>query len=115
MVKMKVSDYFLKLNFEPDRVELGASKSRIMWTVNVYILLVLGIFARQNICFDPVISACGLGAAITGFAVFPIAMRRFNKIFRKPSWEHALLPFSIGFFFDSSAEGLKHLGKLVGL
>jgi hypothetical protein len=97
------------------------ANSRLAWNAAAYGLLVLGIIAQQNFCLSPV-RVCldhldwyvALGSAVLGLAVLPIMLRWFNSKFRKPSWEHVLFSFSIGFFLALSSHGLKVLATQLG-
>lgn len=103
--------YFTNFEFYWDRRTFGSSihRKRVVWTLLVYILLSLGIFSRQITAFPkvdidfanlrlPVLAA----SFLIGFALLPPVMRWISKKVKRPTWEHALAAFSIGFFIDLS-------------
>jgi hypothetical protein len=103
--------YFSNLEFLWDQGSFGPAlqRRRRLLTLAAYALLCLGLFARQITGFPTVsirfenISLSVLGASfLIGLALFPPIMRHLNQRRRKPTWEHALSAFSIGFFVDLS-------------
>ena len=104
--------YFGNLEFLWDEYTLGPGlqNRRHLLTALSYVLLSLGLFSRQITAFPSVdlrlerfqwsVLAASL---IIGLAVFPPVMRRLNHSRRKPSVEHAIAAFSLGFFIDLSS------------
>ena len=101
--------YFYNLGFFPTVTALGPriQTKRKLWTVLVYALLSLGIFARQIVDFPKIRLVADhldwkilCASLIVGLAVFPPTMRWLNRRRGSPTFEHFLLPFSLGFFLD---------------
>jgi hypothetical protein len=107
--------YFTNLDFLWDQYTYGPSaqtKRRILTALS-YVLLSLGLFTRQITNFPEVEMRSEkihwsvlIASFLIGLALFPPIMRRLNRSRRKPSWEHALTAFSIGFFVDLSSDKL---------
>lgn len=106
---MKGLRYFTDLNFLWDEHTFGPtlSQKRALYAAAAYVLLSLGLFARQITAFPQVdINAANirwpvvLASFIIGLALFPPIMRFFNKKDKKPGFEHVVLAFGIGFFVD---------------
>lgn len=110
---------FFDLGFYPERadrklpLQLGGSPktkppwSNLSWQIGAWLLVALGIFARQGMQFPPIAWkitqltwGAFLGSVIIGLAVFPWFMRRVNKKRPRPGLEHVALPFAFGFFLD---------------
>ena len=73
------------------------------WESACWILLVLGIFARQlTSARDEFQFSMGALAvsAVVGLAILPGTMRWLNRIPRRPGLAHVAVPFSLGFFVD---------------
>jgi len=109
-------NYFTNLEFLPeeslDDVQLGRNQQRRRWTAATYVLFSLGIFSRQITAFPKVDVAVAnirwsvLAASfVIGLALFPPVMRWLNRRRKRPSFEHVLTAFSIGFFIDLAAAG----------
>jgi hypothetical protein len=101
--------YFSDLNFLWDQHTYGPtlSQKRAAYAAGSYLLLSLGLFARQITAFPKVDINCAnirwpvlLASFIIGLALFPPIMRFFNKKNKKPGFEHVVLAFGIGFFVD---------------
>jgi hypothetical protein len=101
--------FFSNLEFYAKDTRLGPriQTKRHLWTLGAYLLLSLGIFARQIIDFPTIrfvssqANAAVLGASfIVGLAIFPPAMRWINSRRSVPGLEHLLAPFTIGFFLN---------------
>jgi len=113
-------NYLLNLNFYPDQITLGPglARKRLYWTVCSYLLLILGILARQCI---PLASsplsfsvkniklAVVFASVVLATALFPPFTRWFNRRIKTPSWPHVLWAFSFGFFIDLSTKALAGL------
>jgi hypothetical protein len=104
--------YFTNLEFLPDKVDLGASDLRRVWTWLAYVTFCLGIFARQLIPYPKVVVettnlrwSSFLASFIIGLALFPPIMRWINKRRRKPSAQQIVSAFSFGFFVDLASAG----------
>jgi len=102
-------NFFSNLEFFPKDTRLGPriQTKRHLWTLAAYLLLSLGIFARQIIDFPNIrfniaqINTPVLAASfIVGLAVFPPAMRWLNSRRTTPGLEHMLTPFTLGFFLN---------------
>jgi hypothetical protein len=102
--------YFSNLDFYWDRTELGSGLQtrRNQLTVIAYLLLSAGIFTGQavdtkGVDFRPV-HLSTLGASfVIGLALLPPVIRWLNRRRTKPSLEHFLTAFSIGFFINLSS------------
>ena len=101
--------YFGDLNFLWDQRTFGPTLAhkRALYALGSYLLLSLGIFARQITAFPKVDintanirGAVLLASFIIGLALFPPMMRFFNKKNKQPGFEHVILAFGIGFFVD---------------
>src|SRR5690349_9061775 len=105
--------YFFNLDFYWDRLTLGPAlqNKKLIWTATVYFLLSLGIFSRQITAFPKVdlnthnvTRSVLIASFVIGFALLPPVMRWISKRTKKPTWEHTLAAFSIGFFIDLSTQ-----------
>jgi|HubBroStandDraft_1064217.scaffolds.fasta_scaffold45545_1 hypothetical protein len=109
MAEGPIARYFTSLDFLWTEHTLGPSlaKRRSYLTFLAYLLMSLGLFARQITAFPsvdmkwenlryPVL----LASFIIGLALFPPVMRWLNKRRPTPSAEHILMAFSTGFFVD---------------
>jgi len=114
-------NYFDDLGFFGDDVQLGGSLVRRtrLWTLSCYLLLCLGIFLRQvtkfprvDLDFANIRISVAVASLIIGLAIFPPVIRWLNRRRKHPGVEHALLPFSIGFFVDLSSATLSNFVKL---
>ena len=101
--------FFSDLDFYPHDTHLGPriQTKRHVWTIAVYILLSLGIFARQltdfpNVRFNVAQFNWSVltGSFVIGLAIFPPAMRWLNAHRGVPGLEHIFAPFTIGFFLN---------------
>jgi hypothetical protein len=106
-------NYLLNLNFYPGELTFGPSlqRKRLYWTFCSYMLLALGILARQCVpisafpltfSFSNMRPSVALASLIVATALFPPFTRWFNKQIKKPSWPQVLWAFSFGFFVDLS-------------
>jgi hypothetical protein len=104
--------YFSNLEYLWDEYTFGPNlqTKRNLLTVFSYLLLSLGLFSRQITGYpsvemrpEKVKWSILIASFLIGLALFPPIMRRLNLKRRKPSWEHALVAFSIGFFIDLSS------------
>jgi hypothetical protein len=109
--------YFSNLEFLPatsmDDVELGPQGRRERWTMRAYLMFSLGIVARQLIPYPKVIvEATNLrwsvlvASLLIGLALFPPIMRWLNRKRRRPSFEHLVTAFSVGFFVNLATAGV---------
>lgn len=104
--------YLENLEFLPDDIELGSTiqARRRKWTLAAYLVFCCGILGRQvtrfpNVDLNLENMRTGVMAAslIIGLALFPPVMRWLNRKRRKPSWDHIVTAFSVGFFVDLSS------------
>ncbi|SRR6266481_8270877 len=103
--------YFLNFELYSDQVEFGPSlqRRRLIAAVCMYVALSLGIAMRQAIKLGPVRLNVDdlrwdrfLGACAVGLALLPPVMRQISKARRRPSWEHVIAAYSMGFLVDLS-------------
>jgi hypothetical protein len=111
---MRVWRYFTDLGFLWTETTYGGGagsvqERRTRLTIIAYVLFVLGLFGRQITAFPQVRMAweninwsVAIASLVIGSAVFPLVMNRLNKARPRPSFEHALVAFSMGFFVDLS-------------
>jgi hypothetical protein len=106
---MRFTRYFTNLEFYPTDTRLGPriQARRVLSVGGAYLLLSLGIFARQiidlpAIRFAPEQANTSVLAAsfIVALAVFPPFMRWINIHRPVPGIEHILAPFTVGFFLN---------------
>jgi hypothetical protein len=108
-------NFLFNLNFYPDQITFGPGlqRKRLYWTVCSYILLVLGILARQCVSLSStpltfsvsnLRAPVALASAVLATALFPPFTRWFNKRIRKPSWPQVLWAFTFGYFVDLSSK-----------
>ena len=88
----------------------------MLWTVTAYFLFWLGVFSRRCISLNPV--DLGLenlkwtivvATFFVSLALVPLLMRWFNRKWKRPSWEHVIWAYSLGFFIDLSGTGLRQV------
>jgi hypothetical protein len=109
--------YFTNLEFLWNEYTFGPNlaRRRELLTLMSYVLLSLGLFARQITSFPhvdinftnlrwPVLAA----SFIIGLALFPPIMRFVNKRRQKPGIEQAITAFGVGFFVDLANGTLFH-------
>ncbi len=79
----------------------------------MYLLLSLGMFARQLTSFDPVSISLSnatwstlVASFVIGLALLPPAIRWVNGKKKTPSWEQVITGFSIGFFIDLTSHSI---------
>jgi|GEM_PF-4090136 len=108
-ITTSVKNYFQDMGFYHDQQVLGRSilKKKTKWTIIVYFLVSLGIFSRKISSFPKVdLNMVNLrwpvliASLIIGFAILPYVMQKISKKQPKPSTEHTLGAFGIGFFID---------------
>jgi hypothetical protein len=110
--------YFTDLGFLWTETKYGSGRGsvqskRTQLTIAAYVFFSLGLFGRQVTAFPNVRIApeyinwsVAVASFVIGLAVFPLVMNRLNKARPRPSFEHALIAFSMGFFIDLSNEKL---------
>ncbi|MFD2937770.1 hypothetical protein [Spirosoma flavum] len=115
-----IADFGFKppLSYSPDHQEYDEVKfgpqnnnKKVMWTVLIYLLLALGLFARPLVVsFNNV----GVGLKLTtlrwdvlitslivALAMLSPVLKAISRVQRgQLSWQHCLTAFSIGFFSD---------------
>lgn len=110
----RASRYFLDLGFYPGQIEFGASlpRKRLIWSIIAYLLLFMGLLSQQCIDISKVPIAVSVSnlrwtvlvaSVVVAIALFPFFTHWFNKKRQKPSWEHVLWAFTIGFFVNLSS------------
>jgi len=115
---MRILRYFTDLGFLWTETKYGTGpgsvqSKRTQLTIAAYVFFSLGLFGRQITAFPKVIIAfeniswsVAIASFVIGSAVFPLVMNRLNKARPRPSFEHVLTAFSMGFFVDLSNEKL---------
>jgi hypothetical protein len=108
---MRVINWFSDLGYLPDQIEFGphgaVARRRTVWTLASLLLFIAGIFAKQIVSPDsipdPNLKYLNLrvlaASSVVGFALFTPAMRLFNRWRTKPSIEHLLTSFTLGYFY----------------
>ena len=85
---------------------LRSRKNPTYWQVACWILLAVGILARQLFSQNHRLDLSGfsvslaLSSAVVSFAVLPLLMRWLNRASPGPNLLQLALPFSLGFFLD---------------
>jgi hypothetical protein len=115
----KIRRYFFELDFYYLEMHLGPDiqNKKAKWITIVYLLLSLGIFGRQitqfpkiDLNFSNITWPILATSFIVGFAILPFVMRRISKKNQgKPSIEHILGAFGLGFFMDFANQELMSL------
>jgi hypothetical protein len=110
--------YFTDLGFLWTKTNYGSGRGSVQskrteLTIAAYIFFSLGLFGRQitafpkvRIAFENINWSVAIASFVIGLAVFPLVMNRLNKARPRPSFEHMLIAFSMGFFVDLSNEKL---------
>lgn len=108
--------HFLEMNFFYQEIHFGPDiqNKKTKWLIIVYLLLSLGIFGRQitqfpkiDLNFSNITWSVLATSFIVGFAILPYIMRRISKKNNgKPSIEHILAAFGLGFFMDFASQQL---------
>lgn len=115
----KIKYHFFEMNFFYKEIHLGPDiqNKKAKWLIIVYLLLSSGIFSRQitqfpkiDLNFTNMAWPVLVTSFIVGFAILPFVMRRISKKNRgKPSIEHILGAFGLGFFMDFASQQLMSL------
>jgi hypothetical protein len=114
----RASAYLLDFGFFPDRVELGPNlqRRRMLWAATAYLLFWLGVFSRRCITLNPVDFKLEnlkwtilVATFCISLALFPWLMRWFNRRWKRPSWEHVIWAYSLGFFAEFSTDAVGQL------
>jgi uncharacterized membrane protein YczE len=121
------ADYFLDLEFFPDKIDFGELKgTRLRWTLSAYGLLALGLFCQQlidlrqipiTVKLENVHWGVFIASLVVAVALLPPFMRWLNKRHKNPSFIHVLWAFTVGFFVNLSTNIFasaiaKYLGRL---
>jgi hypothetical protein len=117
----RLKSYFIEMDFYYNEQILGSSfiENKKKWTVAVYALTCAGIFCRQitnfpkvDINFNNLKWTVFIASLIFGFAILPVVMRWISSKNPKPSFEHVISAFGIGFFVDFTDNVIKSYFKL---
>ena len=113
---LELKYHFLEMNFFYKEIHFGPDiqNKKAKWLTIVYLLLSLGIFGRQitqfpkiDLNFSNITWSVLITSFIVGFAILPYIMRRISKKNNgKPSIEHVLAAFGLGFFMDFASQQL---------
>lgn len=113
---LELRHYFFEMDFYYQEMYLGpdVKRKKTKWLIIVYLLLSLGIFGRQitqfpkiDLNFGNITWSVLATSFIVGFALLPYVMRRISKRNNgKPTIEHILGAFGLGFFMDFASQQL---------